>query len=173
LHGGEQMTDLKDGEKPYVFGYIQGCSMIALAFFLGIPAVDRDQLNVGMLGYAVLWFLSGVGIVTRWTVYGLVAFYITLIISVQALFVSGPAKFGWWMLLGVVVWFGVPAALYYPRRYLDFVYHDKPRLWERKQSEPAELKYLPTDYVKPYRDLSEEDRAAVVEHLRRGFPKEK
>ena len=148
--------------------------MIALAFFLGIPAVDGERLNAGMLGYALLWFLSGLGIVTRWTVYGLVAFYITLIISVQSLFASGATvKVGWWMLLGLVVWFGVPAVLYFPRRYLDFSYHDKPRFWERKQPEPVEPEHLPTDYVKPYRDLSEEDRAAVIEHLRHGSPKEK
>lgn len=158
---------LEASERGYRLGRFQGWSALALGLIVYLIAlfahsgVSRFQLYVagGVL------MVAGVGLLRK-TRTGFVLLYVLAgLATVRAVTNSRPSIDDFVTQWAFFCWWAIPALLYYPKRYKEFGF--------RRKVKAVLPERMPVDYLKPMRDLTDEERATVLEHLRHGVPKEK
>lgn len=153
--------------RSYRWGRFQGWSALGLGLVVFLIAlfvnsgVSRFQL------YVASWVLmvTGVGLLRK-TRTGFVLLYVLAGLAVSRAVTNSRPSIDELVTQWIFCCFwAIPALWYYPKRYKEFGFGRKVKaiLPER----------MPPDYLKPMRELTEAERATILEHMRRGAPKEK
>lgn len=158
-------------ERGYRWGRFQGWSSLAVGVlvYLITPFTSGPVGKFDLYLTGALHIITGIGLLGKKR-YGFVLLYVLAVRTALPALLGGPHHavpdilIQWTLFL----WWALPALWYYPKRYREFGFRKK------VQTEPAaQAGRLPMDYLKPMRELTDEERNTVLEHLRHGVPREK
>lgn len=147
-------------ERGYRWVRFQGWATIALGVAEYLFAFWPSAGSVRFILYATgaLHMVVGAGLVGKKR-YGFVLLYLLAAISTLHGLTGGPPY-----LFDVIVkwsyafWWTIPALFYYPKRYREFGFG--------RRKGPLMAEHPPMDYLKPMREMSNEERESVLQHMK-------
>jgi hypothetical protein len=152
---------VETSERGYRWGRFQGWSALVFGVlvYLITPFTSGPVGKFDLYLTGALHIITGIGLLGKKR-YGFVLLYVLAARTALAALVGGPHHavpdilIQWTLFL----WWALPALWYYPKRYREFGF--------RKKAQAVQPERLPMDYLKPMRDLTDEEREEILGHIR-------